>query len=107
MPGAARAWCPRVSTRRAFAAAQEACASLRPSGGPGGAPGAGAPAIDSGALAAYTGCLKDHDVTVTTRGRPAHARHVRRDGRRGARDLRAAAPDPRRLAVGDLTAVDA
>ncbi len=50
----------------AFAAAQEACADLRPSGGPGGAPGAGAPAIDSGALAAYTGCLKDHDVTVTT-----------------------------------------
>lgn len=63
MPGGA-GMVPEGVDASAFAAAQEACASLRPSGGPGA--GAGAPAIDSGALAAYTGCLKDHDVTVTT-----------------------------------------
>ncbi len=51
----------------AFAAAQEACASLRPSGAPGrGGPGAGTgSSTDSGQLAAFVSCMKDNGVTVT------------------------------------------
>jgi len=51
----------------AFAAAQEACASLRPSGAPGrGGPGAGTgSSADSGQLAAFVSCMKDNGVTVT------------------------------------------
>jgi hypothetical protein len=50
----------------AWAKAQQACASLRPSFAPGrGRPGGG---IDATALAAYLSCLKDHGVTVTGTG---------------------------------------
>lgn len=41
--------------------AQEACASLRPSGGPGGGPGG----PGGGAGAAFENCLKDNGVTTT------------------------------------------
>jgi hypothetical protein len=40
--------------------AQAACASLRPSFGPGG----GGPAFDQTAVAAFKSCLSDHDVVV-------------------------------------------
>jgi hypothetical protein len=43
--------------------AQEACASLRPSGGPGGGPGGGR--NGGGRNAAYENCLKDNGVTAT------------------------------------------
>jgi hypothetical protein len=39
--------------------AQQACASLRPTGGPGGANG------DNGALSAYRNCLSNHGVTAS------------------------------------------
>lgn len=42
--------------------AQEACASVRPTGGPG---GAGGPGADNGALSAYRNCLSDHGVTAS------------------------------------------
>ena len=52
----------------AWAKAQQACASVRPSFAPGqGRPG-GAGGIDATALAAYVSCLKDHGVTVTGTG---------------------------------------
>jgi hypothetical protein len=52
----------------AWAKAQQACASVRPSFAPGqGRPG-GAGGIDATALAAYISCLKDHGVTVTGPG---------------------------------------
>jgi hypothetical protein len=41
--------------------AQDACASLRPSGGPGGGNGQ-----DNGALRAYRDCLTNHGVSVST-----------------------------------------
>lgn len=47
----------------AFAVAQEACASVRPSGGP----GRGLGGIDQSALAAYRSCLSDHGVTLAGR----------------------------------------
>jgi hypothetical protein len=52
----------------AYASAQAACASVRPSfgGGPGGGNfGGGGNGGDNGAVAAYTNCLKNHGVTVT------------------------------------------
>lgn len=52
-----------------LAAAQEACTSLLPSGGPSGAPGAmggsRGTAPDLSALTAYRSCLGDHGVTST------------------------------------------
>jgi hypothetical protein len=45
--------------------AQAACASLAPQMGPG---GAGPGAVDATALAAFTSCLTDHDVTVPEGG---------------------------------------
>ncbi len=52
----------------AWAKAQQACASVRPSFAPGqGRPG-GAGGIDATALAAYVSCLKDHGVKVTGTG---------------------------------------
>ncbi len=44
-----------------YDAATSACADLAPSRGQG---GAGGPRIDASALAAYTSCLGDHEVTV-------------------------------------------
>ena len=40
--------------------AQQACASVRPTGGPGGANGQ-----DNGAISAYRNCLSDHGVTAS------------------------------------------
>ena len=52
----------------AWAKAQQACASVRPSFAPGqGGPG-GAGGIDATALAAYVSCLKDHGVKITGTG---------------------------------------
>jgi hypothetical protein len=64
-PGEGSGPLPEGIDASAFAAAQEACADLRPSGGPGGM-GAGGAGIDSSALAAYTSCLTDHDVTLAS-----------------------------------------
>lgn len=47
-----------------FDAAQAACASLAPHGGPG--PGAGPGDIDATALAAFASCLSDHGVTLAS-----------------------------------------
>ena len=63
-PGDGSAPLPDGIDASAFATAQEACASLRPSGGPAG-PGGGA-GIDTSALAAYISCLEDHDVTIAS-----------------------------------------
>jgi hypothetical protein len=46
--------------QKTYDAAQSACASVRPSLGPGG----GAPAFDQTAVAAFKSCLGDHDVKV-------------------------------------------
>jgi hypothetical protein len=55
---------PAGVSAAAWAKAQQACASLRPSFAPGqGRPGA-AGGIDATALAAYVSCLNDHGVTV-------------------------------------------
>lgn len=45
-------------------AAQQACASVRPSFGPGGGPAGGG--RNNGAMVAYLNCLKDHGVTAST-----------------------------------------
>jgi hypothetical protein len=50
-----------------FAAAEKACASLRPKGGFGGGFG-GRGGVSSTAFAAYRNCLKLHGVTLPTRG---------------------------------------
>ncbi|MFN8167890.1 MAG: hypothetical protein U0S36_03805 [Candidatus Nanopelagicales bacterium] len=64
-PGDGTQRVPEGVDASSFATAQEACASLRPSGGPGGG-GPGGAGVDSSALAAYTSCLSDHDVKVST-----------------------------------------
>ena len=50
-----------------FAAAEKACAGLRPKGGFGGGFG-GRGGVSSTAFAAYRNCLKLHGVTLPTRG---------------------------------------
>jgi hypothetical protein len=52
---------PEGVNQETYDAAQAACASLAPQMGPG---GAGPGALDATALAAFTSCLTDHDVTV-------------------------------------------
>ncbi|RAG80918.1 hypothetical protein DN069_35410, partial [Streptacidiphilus pinicola] len=46
-------------------AAMQACASLRPKGGFG---GGGRGGFNSSAMAAFTSCMKDHGVTLPTKG---------------------------------------
>ena len=55
---------PQGIDQATFDAAQTACASLAPHGGPG--PGAGPGDIDATALAAFAGCLSDHGVTLAS-----------------------------------------
>lgn len=60
-PPSGAAGMPSGIDASAWAAAQEACADLRPTGGPRSGPGA----PDAGALQAYLACLKDHGVTAS------------------------------------------
>jgi hypothetical protein len=55
---------PAGVTQQQFQAAQQACASLRPTGGFGGANGGGV--RNSAAFRAYLSCLADHGVPVST-----------------------------------------
>jgi hypothetical protein len=57
----------------AFAAAQEACATLAPQGaaGPGGPGAGGPPPAGGGAAVAYRACLRDHGVTLGTGADPS------------------------------------
>ncbi len=59
---------PEGIDQTTFDAAQAACASLAPQGGPGSGagPGTGPGDIDATALAAFASCLSDHDVTLAS-----------------------------------------
>jgi hypothetical protein len=62
----------RFSNDPAFAAASKACASLRPSGGFGGGFG-GRGSAGLQAFQAFASCMKDHGITIPTRGGSAGA----------------------------------
>ena len=64
--GALSSTAPSGVSASAWASAQQACASVRPSFTPGA--GAGGAGIDATAIAAYLSCLKDHGVKVTGTG---------------------------------------
>jgi hypothetical protein len=59
---------PEGIDQTTFDAAQAACASLAPQGGPGSGAGSGTGPgdIDATALAAFASCLSDHDVTLAS-----------------------------------------
>ena len=64
--GAFSSTAPSGVSANAWASAQQACASVRPSFTPGA--GAGGGGVDATAVAAYLSCLKDHGVKVTGTG---------------------------------------